>query len=62
MREFVNDVTVKNSNFVNKKIWYEDTTDATKGKDYDFAGRMDLTKLKDEVVQKGMHFFIIFFF
>lgn len=50
MREYINAVTKKNSQFVTKDIWYEDTAEATQGVDYDHVGRIEISKIKNQVI------------
>jgi len=50
MRAYVKDVVSRHSDFVSSSVWYEDTSDAVKGEDYDHEGRVEISKIKDLVV------------
>jgi nitric oxide dioxygenase len=60
MRDFVNEVASKNKNAVSKLVYYEDVDQSKdiKGLDYDHEGRVDLSKIKEQVLLPEAHYYV----
>lgn len=58
MKEHVQQIVDKNTNSVSRCIFYSDVSGATQGADYDHSGRVDLNKVRKEVVLEGADYYV----
>jgi len=50
MRKHINEIVAHHSDYVTRSVWYEDVSGAKKGEDYDEEGRIDIDKIKSQVL------------